>query len=126
MKKFFQVLGNILWFIIGGLWFGISYFLLGVIFCITIIGIPVGLTLFKIAKFMIWPFGKDVKVDFKKHPVGNVIWTIIFGWEMCAGYVLAGVVLCITIIGIPLGVKLFQLIPLAFFPFGAEVVKAAD
>lgn len=124
MKKFFQVLGNILWLIIGGLWFWLSYVLVGVIFCITIIGIPVGLTLFKIANFMIWPFGKDVKINYAKHPVGNVIWAIFFGWEMCLSYIFAAIVLCITIIGIPVGIKLFQLVPLAFFPFGAEVVKA--
>lgn len=60
MKKFFQVLGNILWFIIGGLWFGISYFLMGVIFCITIIGIPLGIKMFQLIPLAFFPFGAEV------------------------------------------------------------------
>ncbi len=116
-----KVLGNILWFIVSGLILGLMWFLGGVIWCITIIGIPFGLQCFKISKLMFWPMGRVVKTNFDKHPVANVIWIIFGGLEFAIAYFLAGVLWCITIIGIPFGRQCFKLAKLGILPFGAEV-----
>ena len=120
-----KTLGNILWVIFGGLFWAIGSFLAGIILCITIIFIPIGLQMFKIAGFVIWPFGKRVE---KTKPSGfktflNVIWAILFGWEMALGYLLTGVILCITIIGIPFGRQYFKMAHFVFLPLGNDFVK---
>lgn len=116
-----KLIANIIWFIFGGLWLGLSWAFLGVLLCITIIGIPFGKQCFKAAKLTFAPFGKRVNVHFDKHPVANVLWAVFFGWEMALGYLASGVICCITIIGIPLGLQSFKLMKLAFLPFGASV-----
>ncbi len=118
-----KLLGNIIWFIFIGLWEGLLYLFAGVIFCITIIGIPFGKQLFKMASLAFTPFGAEVKTDFEKHPIANVIWLIFFGLGSCLGYVFAGIIFCITIIGIPFGKQCFKLAKLTLIPFGAEVNK---
>ena len=110
-----KTLGNIIWFIFIGLCLG------GIIFCITIIGIPFGRQLFKMASLVITPFGHHATTHFTKHPVANIIWLILFGIEMGIGWAIAGVIFCITIIGIPFGRQCFKMIKLSFIPFGAEV-----
>lgn len=117
MKTF----GNILWLIFTGFWSAVCWFLLGVILCITIIGIPFGKQCFKISKLVFWPMGKTVKTNFGKHPIANIIWIIIFGWELAVGFLFAGLIWCITIIGIPFGKQCFKLMQLAFMPFGASL-----
>lgn len=114
-----KTLGNILWFILVGLWEGISYFFLGLIWCVTIIGIPFGLQCFKLSKLMFLPFGKTIKTDFGKHPIANILWLVFGGLGLAFGFLLAGVVLCITIIGIPFGKQCFKLAKLSCIPFGA-------
>ncbi len=116
-----SVLGNVIWIIFGGLFTAISWLLLGVLLCITIIGIPFGKQCFKFAGLTLAPFGREVAVNFSKHPVMNIIWLVLFGWEMFLGYLASAVLLCITIIGIPFGVQIFKISVLALFPFGAEV-----
>ena len=116
-----KLIANIIWFIFGGLWLGLGWGLLGILLCITIIGIPLGKQCFKAATLTFAPFGKKVTLQYDKHPVANVLWAILLGWEMALGYLLAGVICCITIIGIPLGLQSFKLMKLAFFPFGATV-----
>ena len=116
-----KTIANIIWFIFGGLWLGLGWGLLGILLCITIIGIPFGKQCFKAATLTFAPFGKKVILQYDKHPVANVLWAILLGWEMALGYLLAGVICCITIIGIPLGLQSFKLMKLAFFPFGATV-----
>ena len=118
-----KLIANIIWFIFGGLWLGLSWAILGVLLCITIIGIPFGKQCFKAAKLTFAPFGKKVNTNFDKHPVANILWAIFFGWEMALGYLAAGVICCITIIGIPLGLQSFKLMKLAFLPFGAAVTS---
>ena len=122
-----KTLGNIIWLIFGGLFSAIGWFFVGVLFCITIIGIPIGKQMFKFAKLMLMPFGKEAIVDFNKHPIANVIWLIISGLSMAVSYFFIGVLFCITIIGIPFGKQWFKLAKLALFPFGAviqPIVKA--
>lgn len=116
-----SVLGNVIWIIFGGLFTAIFWLLLGVLLCITIIGIPFGKQCFKFAGLTLAPFGREVAVNFSKHPVMNIIWLVLFGWEMFLGYLTSAVLLCITIIGIPFGVQIFKISVLALFPFGAEV-----
>ena len=119
-----RTLANILCFILVGLWLGLAWGLMGILLCITIIGIPLGRQCFKAATLTFAPFGKDVVCNFNKHPIINLLWVIFFGWEMALGYLCSGVFCCITIIGIPFGLQAFKLMKLALLPFGATVVKA--
>lgn len=116
-----KILGNIVWFIFGGAIAAILWLILGLLLCVTIIGIPFGLQAFKFAGLVIFPFGKDVDTNFSEHPIINILWAIFFGWEMMLGYLFFGVIFCITIIGIPFGLQWFKLAQLALFPFGAKI-----
>ena len=116
-----KTIGNILWFLFFGLWSAISWFGLGLLWCISIIGIPFGIQCFKIAGLVIWPFGKNVTSNFGKHPIANLIWIIFGGLELAIGYVIGGVICYITIIGIPFGKQCFKLASLSLAPFGADV-----
>ncbi len=116
-----SVFGNIIWIIFGGLITSLSWLVLGVILCITIVGIPFGKQCFKFAGLSLSPFGKEANIDFSKHPIMNIIWLILFGWELFLGYICSGIILCITIVGIPFGVQIFKLSILALFPFGAKI-----
>ena len=118
-----KLLGNIIWLIFGGLLLSLAWAILGILLCITIIGIPLGLQCFKAVKLTFAPFGKKVHCNFAKHPVANVLWALLVGWEMALGYLISGVLSCITIIGIPLGLQAFKFMKLAFIPFGATVAK---
>lgn len=122
--KYMRTLGNILWFLFGGLIGGLAWTLAGCIWCITIIGIPFGLQCFKFASLAFFPFGKDVvygggSVSF----LANIIWLIFFGWEMALGYLALGGVWCITIVGIPVGLQCFKMAKLSLMPFGADVIS---
>lgn len=115
-----KTIGNILWFIFGGLFWAIGTFIGGVIACITIIGIPVGLQLFKLAGFVLWPFGKTVKdqkvTGFKT--IINILWAIFGGWELALGYAITGLLWCITIVGIPFGMQFFKAARFVLLPLG--------
>ena len=123
-----RTIGNILWLVLAGIWMSISYLIAGVVQCITIIGIPFGIQSFKLAGYALWPFGRVVV----QRPgslgglscVGNVIWFVLSGLWLAIGHVLTGVLLCITIIGIPFGIASFKLAGLALTPFGKVVVPA--
>lgn len=119
-----KTLGNVLWFILTGLWLGLSYCLLGIIWCITIIGIPFGKQCFKLARLIFWPFGKVVDDPFSKHAILNVIWIIFGGLALCIGFAIAGIFWCITILGIPFGKQCFKFAKLSLMPFGAEIKDA--
>lgn len=117
-----SILGNIIWFIVAGLWLGVSWVLIGVLWCISIVGIPVGLQCFKLAKLTFFPFGKEVEYGGGvPSALANILW-LIFGGVVLALEALAwGIVLCITIIGIPFGLQCFKQAKLALLPFGAEI-----
>lgn len=115
-------LGNVLWFIFGGAVSGLSWCLAGCLWCITIVGIPVGMQCFKFASLSFFPVGKDVvygggTVSF----VVNVVWLLVSGWVLALEHLFFGAVLCVTIIGIPFGLQHFKLAKLALMPFGAEI-----
>ena len=122
-----KTIGNILWLVFAGVWLALGYAVGGVIMCITIIGIPFGIQSFKLAGFALWPFGREVVrkpgADGCLSSVFNVIWLIFFGWEIFLVSIVAGLVLCITIIGIPFGIQSFKLGVLALWPFGREIVE---
>ncbi len=118
-------IGNILWLLLGGLIMAILWFLAGVLVCITIIGIPFGIQCFKFAGFVLWPFGRQVDVGHFGFGglLGNIIWIILLGWELCILHLIIGLVLCITIIGIPFGIQHFKMAMLAIVPFGARIIS---
>lgn len=116
-----KLIGNILWLIFTGLFSAIAWLLLGLVWCVTIIGIPFGVQCFKLARVCLWPFGTRINTNFSKHPIANVIWIVFCGWELTVGFVLTGILWCITIIGIPFGKQCFKLAGLALSPFGAAV-----
>lgn len=118
-----KVIGNIFWAILAGIWLFIIYSIIGLVMCITIIGIPYGVQCFKIAKFIVAPFGKKIDTHFGKHPIANVLWIIIVGWESAIWTVVLGTILCITVIGIPIGLKYFQIAKILFIPFGSEIIN---
>jgi len=115
-----KLIGNIIWFVLIGLWSWFAWIFTGILWCITILGIPFGKQCFKIAGLVAFPFGKTIRTNFDSHPIANIIWLILFGWEIAVGYVIMGIVFCITIIGIPLGKQSFKLATLALLPFGAS------
>uniref|UniRef100_UPI0040561917 YccF domain-containing protein n=1 Tax=Acetatifactor sp. TaxID=1872090 RepID=UPI0040561917 len=117
-------LGNILWFLFGGAISGLSWLFIGCLWCITFVGIPVGMQCFKLAGLSFFPFGKDVNYGGGAPSlIMNIIWIIISGIPLAIEHVALGAVLCITIIGIPFGLQHFKLAKLALMPFGAEVYK---
>ena len=116
MKK----LGNFLWCVLGGFIFAAVYFVLGLAFCVTLIGIPFGKQYFKLAKLVFKPFGKAVVYQ-RKRPVLNVLFNILGGVIFGLIYSVLGVVLCVTLIGIPFGKQCFKLAKLSFKPFGRVV-----
>ena len=121
-----KTLGNILWLLFGGLMWGFVEFVLGLLWCITIIGIPLGLQLFKIGRFVIWPFGKKV-TPVKPNGIKsflNILWAILGGWVIALGYLLTGIIFCITIIGIPFGRQYFKIAHFALLPLGNDFVDA--
>lgn len=115
-------IGNLLWFIFGGLISSIGWFLSGLLWCITIIGIPYGRQCFKFAKLVLAPFGKEISYDGGSISlIVNIIWTIFFGIPMAIENFIIGCLWCITIIGIPFGLQFFKIAKLSFAPFGAKV-----
>ncbi len=114
---------------LAGIWMAILYVIAGVFCFILIITIPFGVAAFRIARFALWPFGRTVV----KRPgagvpsgIGNVLWLVLFGWWLALGHLITGVFLCLTIIGIPLGLANFKLIPISLLPLGREIVSVEE
>lgn len=118
-----KVIGNILWVLLVGIASTLLWYLAGLILCITIIGIPFGTQCFKIGTACFAPIGKTVVTNFDSHPVANILWLLLFGWETALGYLVSGIILCITIIGIPFGRQCFKLMKIALLPFGAKITN---
>ena len=120
-----RLLLNLLWLVFGGLLSALGWVLTGCLWCITIVGIPVGLQCFKLASISLDPFGKEIVYE-NESPVSfllNILWIIFGGIEMAIANALIGVILCITIIGIPWGKQYFKIAKLSLMPFGATVVR---
>lgn len=115
-----RIIGNIIWFVFGGLEVALSCFVLGLLWCATIVGIPFGIQIFKISGLVLWPFGKKVDSHFARHAILNLVWIILGGFGIAIGEFLIGLVYCITILGFPFGLQHFKLAKLTLMPFGAE------
>jgi uncharacterized membrane protein YccF (DUF307 family) len=116
---------NLIWLVLCGFWMALGYLFAALVMFILIITIPFALQALKLASFAFWPFGRTL-VDRPDagapSVIGNVIWFVLAGWWLALGHLITGVLLCVTIIGIPLGVANFKLIPVSLWPFGREIV----
>jgi len=124
-----RIILNIIWLIFGGLWLAILYTFFALLAFILIITIPFGFAALRMASFCLWPFGRTiVKKDTSGvgSLIGNIIWLLLFGWELALAHLITGIAQCITIIGIPLGLANFKLIPVSLWPLGREIVSVDE
>jgi uncharacterized membrane protein YccF (DUF307 family) len=121
---------NLIWLVLAGIWLAIEYVIAGVMMCITIIGIPFGIQAFKLAGYALWPFGRMLIPAQQRHRVisgvANVLWLILAGWWLALSHLILGCLLCLTIIGIPLGIGSFKMAGAALVPFGKEIVRKSE
>ena len=120
---------NIIWFVLAGLWLALGYVIAALICFILIITIPFGVAALRIAMFALWPFGKTVvrRADAgAASAIGNVIWFLLCGWWLALIHLVTGVLLCLTLIGIPLGLANFKMIPVSLLPFGRDIVPIEE
>ena len=120
-----RTLLNIIWLVFGGIWLAIGYALAGVLFCVLIVTIPLGVASFRMASYALWPFGRAVvrKPDAGAGAVVlNVVWIVLAGWWLALGHVVTAVVQAITIIGIPLAIANLKMIPISLVPYGKQIV----
>jgi uncharacterized membrane protein YccF (DUF307 family) len=122
-----RIILNLIWLVLSGFWLAVGYAVAGIICCVLIVTIPWGLASFRIANYALWPFGRTV-VD---RPgaggaslIGNVVWIVVAGIWLAIGHVVTGLALCVTIIGIPLGIANFKMVPVSLMPLGKEIVPA--
>ena len=120
-----RLLLNVIWLVFGGLWLALGYAIVALVMFILIITIPFGIAAARMALFCLWPFGRTLV----RRPgagagslIGNVIWFLLAGWWLALGHLFSGVLMCLTIIGIPLGLANFKLIPVSLTPFGRDIV----
>src|SRR6478735_1758011 len=124
-----RVVLNIIWLVLCGIWMAIGYVIAGVICCILIITIPFGIASFRIANYALWPFGRTAvrkPTAGVGSAIGNVIWILVAGIWLAIGHALTGVAMCLTIIGIPLGIASFKMIPISLLPLGREIVPSDE
>lgn len=120
-----RILGNIIWIVFGGFISWLGWILAGCLWCITIIGIPIGMQCFKLASISLNPFGKEIEYDDMGTIsfIVNVLWIVFSGIELAITNVILGCIFCITIIGIPFGKQYFKIAKVSLMPFGARVVR---
>ena len=123
---------NLIWLILCGWWMAILYVIAGIICFILfflIITIPFGIAAFRIASYVIWPFGRSIVMRRDAgigSLIGNIIWIILIGWWLALGHLTSGIALCLTIIGIPLGLADFKMIPISLVPLGVRIVPSGE
>ncbi|MYR07843.1 YccF domain-containing protein [Gordonia sp. SID5947] len=117
---------NVIWLLLCGVWMAIGYVVAGIICCILIITIPFGIASFRMANYALWPFGRTVV----RKPsagamslIGNIIWLLVAGIWLAIGHIATGIAMCLTIIGIPLGIASFKMVPVSLLPLGARIVS---
>jgi uncharacterized membrane protein YccF (DUF307 family) len=118
---------NVIWLVLAGFWLALGYFLAAIVCFILIITIPFGFAALRISLYALWPFGRTVvrRADAGAGAtIGNVLWVVLFGWWLALEHLLTGIALCITIIGIPLGLANLKLIPVSLTPLGREIVPS--
>lgn len=120
-----RTLLNIIWLVLSGFWLFLGYMLAALIMFVLILTIPWGIASARIAVYALWPFGKDL-VEKRTSGIGsllgNIVWVVLAGWWIAIGHIVTGLALLVTIIGIPLGIANFKLVPVALFPLGKEIV----
>ncbi len=117
---------NVIWLVLAGLWLALAYAIAALICFVLIITIPFGIAALRIALYALWPFGRTVvrKPDAGAgSAIGNVLWFVLCGWWLALGHLITGVLLCLTIIGLPLGLANFKMIPVSLLPFGRDIVS---
>lgn len=120
-----RIILNVIWLLFAGIWMAIAYVIAGIICCVLIITIPFGIASFRIAAYALWPFGRTVvrRADAGvASAVGNIIWLLVAGIWLALGHIATGILLCCTIIGIPLGLASFKMVPISLLPLGREIV----
>ena len=120
-----RTLLNVIWLLLAGIWMAIAYVIAGIICCILIITIPFGIASFRIAGYALWPFGRTAvrRADAGvASAIGNLIWLVFAGIWLALGHIATGILLCITIIGIPLGIASFKMVPISLLPLGRVIV----
>jgi uncharacterized membrane protein YccF (DUF307 family) len=126
----FRVILNLIWLVFAGIELAVGYALGGVFMMITIVGIPFGIQAFKLAGFALWPFGRAAIPAPDRSAVlsgiGNVLWVILVGWWLALAHIIFGIILCLTIIGIPMGIASFKMTGLALWPFGRTIVDRSS
>ena len=122
-----KTLLNLIWLVLAGLWLALGYVLAGILCCILIITIPFGIASFRMASYALWPFGRTV-VDKPTagafSVIGNIIWLVVAGWWLALGHILTGIAQAITIIGIPLALANWKMVPVSLFPLGKQIVPS--
>jgi uncharacterized membrane protein YccF (DUF307 family) len=125
-----KTIGNILWLVLAGLWLAIGYVIAAILLAITIIGLPFAKQSVKLGGFALWPFGRTLARVPERHvainAIGNVLWVVLAGWWLALGHLLTGALLCLTIIGIPLGLADIKMAGAALAPFGKSIVRSGD
>ena len=117
-----KTIGNLIWFLFGGLWMGLGWTLVGLCWCISIIGIPVGIQCFKFARLAFFPFGKVIVYGGGASSLlPNILWLIFGGFALAVSSAIHGILFCVTIVGIPFGMQCFKFARLALTPFGSDV-----
>lgn len=126
----FSMLLNLIWLIVAGVELAVGYVIGGVLMMVTIVGIPFGLQAFKLAGFALWPFGRAVVPAPERSGAfstfGNVLWLVLVGWWLAAAHVVTGLLLFLTILGIPMGIASFKMASLALWPFGRAIVDRSS
>jgi uncharacterized membrane protein YccF (DUF307 family) len=121
---------NIIWLVLAGVWLALAYVVAALLLAITIIGLPFAKQSFKLAGYALWPFGRTLIPAETRHKgisvVGNILWLVLAGWWLALAHLLTGCLLCLTIIGIPLGVASFKMAGGALVPFGKRIVPLRD
>jgi len=120
---------NLIWLVLVGWWMAILYVLAGIICALLVITLPFSIAAWRIASYVVWPFGRSVVM--RRYfgvgaLIGNVIWIVLIGWWLAIGHLTSGILLCLTIIGIPLGLANFKLIPISLLPLGVEIVSSGE
>jgi len=122
-----KTLLNIIWLVLAGFWLAIGYVLAGILCCILIITIPFGIASFRMASYALWPFGRTV-VDKPTagafSVIGNIIWLIVAGWWLALTHIITGIAEAITIVGIPLALANWKMVPISLFPLGKQIVPS--
>ena len=116
-----RFLSNLIWILLGGFVLFLLWAAVGLLLCLSIVGIPLGVQCFKMARLSFAPYGKRVVLNVEEHPLANVIWAVLGGWGMALFYLVVGLINCITVIGFGRGLQCFKFMKLALFPFGAKI-----